>query len=354
MIRSGIMAALEIGPVDGVSILGGGTAFPARVLGNEDVLRNLPANERARSEEALRFAAQGIEQTLGLKTRAWTHLVGTPIDPREESTLDLAVPAARAALADAGVGAGDLSMIACFTSTPHRMTSTVAGAVGAALGAKCACVDTRAGCASGIFALATAALYQGSGAGPVLLVGTETFSKVVPPQSKMAAVSLGDGAGALVLGRRSSARLLSAFFETDGTLGKLISTDGSLPPTPEEIARGGYQLSGAPDELAQVIPGKYQTALRGALARARLNAADIDLFVPHQTSRELIRKISALIEMPLEKVFVNVDRHANIGAAGWIVALVEARAAGGCPPGTRLLLGAVGGGMSWGAAVLQC
>jgi 3-oxoacyl-[acyl-carrier-protein] synthase-3 len=354
MIPSQIMAGLEIGPIEGVGILGGGTAFPRRALSNADVLRSLPG-DRARSDEALQFAAEGLEQTLGVRERAWTHLPGTPLDPAsEENTLDLAIPAARAALTDAGVAASDLSLVACFTSTPHRMTSTVAGALGAALGARCACVDTRAGCASGLFALATAALYQQAGSGPALLVGTETFSKVIPPQSKQAAISLGDGAGALVLGRRDHGALLSAFFETDGTLGKLISTDGALPPTEAEMARGGYVLSGAPDELAQVIPGKYQLALRGALARARLTAADVDLFVPHQTSRELIRKICGLIDLPHQRAFVNVEKHANVGAAGWIAALAEARAAGLCPPGTRLLIGAVGGGMSWGAAVLRC
>ncbi|MCA1826473.1 MAG: 3-oxoacyl-ACP synthase III family protein [Myxococcales bacterium] len=346
------MAALEIGPIEEVCVLGGGTAFPARELSNEDVLRRM---ERVRSEEALQFTARGLEETLGVRARAWTHLVGEPLDPaNEENTLDLAIRAARAAIADAGVAAGDLSLIACTTSTPHRMTSTVAGALGAALGVRAACVDTRAGCAAGLFALATSALYQGAGAGPALLVGTETFSKVIPPQSKIAAISLGDGAGALVIGRRPGARLLSSFFETDGALGKLISSDGALPPTPDEIARGGYVLGGAPDELAAAIPGKYEIALRGALARAKLSARQIDLFVPHQTSRELIRKLSRMIGVPDERTFVNVDRHANVGAAGWFVALVEARAAGRCPPGTRVLLGAVGGGMSWGAAVLSC
>lgn len=353
MVRSRIMGALQVGPIDGVGILGGGAAFPRRALSNEDVLQ-LFAGDRARSDEALRFAAAGLEQTLGVKSRAWAHLPGTPLLPSEESALDLAIPAARAALADAGVAAADLSLLACFTSTPHRMTSTVAGALGAAIGARCACVDTRAGCAAGIFALTTAALALQAGNGPVLLVGAETFSKVIPPQSKMAALSLGDGAGALVLDRRPQGALLSAYFDTDGTLGKLISTDGALPPTESEIARGGYLLSGAPDELAQVIPGKYEIALRGALARARLSAAEVDLFVPHQTSRELIRKIGGLIGVPAERTFVNIEKHANVGAAGWIAALAEARAAGLCKPGARVLIGAVGGGMSWGAAVLRC
>lgn len=352
------MAAVQVGPIEGVAILGGGTAFPPRVRTNLDVLRDAPATGRARGradDDELRFMADGIEETIGLSERAWTHDVGQPLAPdREENTVDLAVRAARAALADAKLDASDLALIVCATSTPHRMSSTVAGAVGAALGAHAACMDTRAGCAGALFGLTTAALYLGAGAGPALVIGTETFSKVIPPAHRLARLSLGDGAGALVIGRREGARLVSAFLETDGALGHLITTDGSLPPTPEEIARGGYWLTGSPTELAEVVPSRYEAALRGALSRAGCGPAEIDLFVPHQTSRALVLELCRRLELPESRTFVNVHRHANIGSAGWIAALVEARAEGRCPPGTRLAVAAVGGGLSWAAAVLQC
>src|SRR5207302_3459732 len=104
------------------------------------------------------------------------------------------------------------------TSTPHRMTASVAAALGAALGAHAGCADVRAGCAGGILALGQAALAVAAGAGPALVVGAETFSKIVPPQSRTAALALGDGAAALIVGRRGGARLLSAAFQTDGAL----------------------------------------------------------------------------------------------------------------------------------------
>lgn len=347
------MAAVQLGPLDGIAILGAGSAFPALSLSNQEVLRNLP--EPPRSEEQLQFLAAGATQTMGLEHRNWAHRVGAPLDhATEETTLDLALRAARAALADAHLDPRDLSLILCATSTPHRMTATVSAPLGAALGATAACMDTRTGCSGGLFALTTAALYVAAGSGPALIVGAETFSKVIPPRHRGAQLALGDGAGALVVGRRDGARLLSAYLETDGSLGRLITTDGALPPTTAEIERGGYQLSGAPEELAQAVPARYQIALGAALLRAGLSGAQIDLFTPHQTSRELIAKVAAGAGIPLERTFVNVERHAAIGAAGWMVALGEARAAGRCPPGTRLAIAAVGGGMSWAAAVLQC
>ena len=347
------MPAVELGPIAGVAVLGGGTAFPGLELSNEDVLRGLP--NPPRSEEQLAFLAQGARQTLGFERRAWAHRVGAPLDPAsEETTLDLALRASRAALADAGVAAEDLSLVLCATSTPQRMTSTVAAPLGALLSARAACMDTRSGCSGGLFALTTGALYLAAGSGKVLVVGAETFSKIVPPQHRAAQLALGDGAAALVLGRREGASLLAAFLETDGALGRLITTDGALPPTAAEIARGGYQLSGIPEELGAVVPGKYAAAIVAALGRAGLQAAEVDLFVPHQTSRELIEKVAAGAGIPAARTFVNIGRHANIGAAGWMAALVEARAEGRCPPGTRLLLAAVGGGMSWAAAVLRC
>jgi 3-oxoacyl-[acyl-carrier-protein] synthase-3 len=228
------------------------------------------------------------------------------------------------------------------------MSSTLSAAVAQQLGATCAAMDTRTGCSGGLFALATGALYVAAGAGPVLLVGADTFSKVIPPQSKVAALSLGDGAGALVLGDRPGASLDAVFLKTDGGLGGLITTVGALPPTHEEIDRGGYVLSGAPEALTAVVPTKYAEAIGAVLNRARLAPSGLALFAPHQTSRTLIDKLSAELGRP--RTFFNVDRHANIGAAGWVVALVESM--GTLNRGDRLLTAAVGGGMSWGAAVM--
>jgi 3-oxoacyl-[acyl-carrier-protein] synthase-3 len=342
--------AFEIGPLDGISVLGGGSAFPALELTNEEVLRAFGLEG-----ERLRFVAHGARETMGVWKRAWAHRVGAPLaHGSENTTLDLAIRAGRSALADSGLDAGALSLVLVATSTPHRMTASVAAAVGSALGARAACADVRGGCSAGILAFAQASLAVAAGNGPALVIGAETFSKIVPPESRAAALALADGAAALVVGRRDGARLLAASFETDGALGRLISTDGAMPPTEAELTRGGYLLSGAPDELAATVPGKYESAISRALGRAGLGPDAIDLFAPHQTSSELIAKVAARAGIAHARVFSHVERHANIGAAGWLCALVEARAEGRCPPGARVLAASVGGGMSWGALVLQC
>jgi 3-oxoacyl-[acyl-carrier-protein] synthase-3 len=346
------------GSANDVGVLGAGCAFPAAELTNADVLRAIAPFTwpgRALDDEAIAFMAAGLAESMGVQRRAWAHRVGLPLDhATEPTTLDLAIAAGRRALEDAGVGAESLALVIVATSTPHRMTSTLSAQVGSALGASAACMDVRSGCSGGLFALSTAALHVAAGAGPALVIGTETFSKIIPPASKVAAMSLGDGAGALVVGKLPGAVVESVSLETDGRLGRLISTDGALPPTEAEIARGGYVLSGAPDELTAVVPEKYTIAIDAALGRAAMRAGAIDLFVPHQTSAALVRSVAARAGIAPERTVVNVARHANVGAAGWLVAFAEARAEGRAPRGARVLVAAVGGGMSWGAAILRC
>lgn len=341
------MSALTIGPIDDFGVLGAGTAFPSRVVANLEVLKALPpeawgSRARVPDDEMVQFAATALEQTLGVRERAWA---------TTETTLDLAKEAAARALADAKVSGVDLVLVA--SSTPHRWTSTLSAPLGAALGLSCPCMDVRTGCAAGMFALASAALFHQAGAQRVLLVGTETFSKVIPKASKMAAVSLGDGAGALVLGRVPGARLLGASMNTDGNLAGLVFTSGALPPTHEELDRGGYVLSGDAEGLRSAVPEKYVSAISAVLERARLTARDVDVYVPHQTSKDLIHEVCRRLEIPTERAFINLHRHANIGAAGWVVALAEARGEQRLKAGQRVLLASVGGGMSWAAAAWE-
>jgi 3-oxoacyl-[acyl-carrier-protein] synthase-3 len=337
--------------------LGAGTAFPKEELTNRDVLLALPKEawgRRAHAQaEELDFLADGMRKTMGVHRRGWVHRVGTPFSPDEPTSLDLATLAAKDALKSAGLSASDVQLVLCATSTPHRMTSSLAAPLGAALGVQAACVDLRGGCSTGLFGLGTAALMISAAQGPVLLVGADTFSKVIPPQSKVAALSLADGAGALVLGRKRGARLESLFFESDGTRGNLLTADGALPPTEAEIARGGYFLGGSPDEFVTVVPQKYLVAIEGALTHASLKTADIQHYVPHQPGIQVIHGVCQKLGIPLERAFVNVERHANVGAGGWLVALAEAQAEGRFKEGDLVLTASVGGGMSYGAAVLR-
>ena len=343
------------GAIDGVSLLGFGVSFPTRELDNEEVLRLLAPKlwpHRAPEDEQIRFMATSIQETLGVRRRTWAHEVGKPLDHSSElTTIDLATTAAKNALDDARLLPHEVKFVLCSTATPPRMTSTVSAIVGHRLGATgAACMDVRTGCSGGPFALATASALLQVGDGPALVVGTETFSKVIPPSHKIAAVSLGDGAGAVVI-KKGKGRLLGIALESDGAFGHLVTAEGALPPTHDEIDQGKYQLSGDPVELTRLVPERYVSAIKCALGAARPD--EVDLFVPHQTSVPLITDVATKIGLALERTFINVGAHANIGAAGWLVALAEAAAQGKIVDGTKLLIAAAGGGLSWGAVFLE-
>lgn len=349
--------ALDLGPIHGVRLAGAGTAFPQRSLSNLDVLTLLAPQlwpeQPVPDAERLAFMAQGIEQTLGVRTRAWSHVPGTPFDHQSEtSTLDLAIAASQQALLDANMQPAELGAIFCSTSTPARMTSTLSAVIGARLGSGAACMDLRTGCSAGLFALAQAALLVQHTQRPALVIGTETFSKVLPPAHKPAALTLADGAGAVILAPGSGS-LLAAALATDGTLAHLVSAPAGLPPRVEDVEAGGFYLHGSPEELMAELPGKYRDAIARVLERSGIPAADISRYVPHQTSPALIASVAASFGIPAERCFVNVASHANVGAAGWLCALAEARAEQALRPGERVLLAAVGGGMSWAAALLE-
>jgi 3-oxoacyl-[acyl-carrier-protein] synthase III len=348
------MPAARIGPIEGPTVLGAGTAFPPLELDNAQVLARIAERQgKTMSPERLAFAAKALESEYGLSRRAWCHQVGQPLDPEGELTsADLGERAARAALADAGIAPETVRVLLVATSSPHRMTSTVSAAVAARLGVQALCFDVRAGCAAGLFALSTAALYVAAGSGPALVIGSETFSKVIPPDYKDSVMSMADGAGALVLGQGEGA-LLSAFMETDGSLGHLVNTPGPMPPTAAAIEAGGYYLAGDPAGLKQAIPGAYLAAVEGALTHAGLSAEDVDAYVPHQVGRQVVEGVCAQVGFPLDKAWIAPERHANVGAAGWLVALAEARAEGFVTRGQRVALASVGGGMSWAGAVLR-
>lgn len=348
------MTTTCIGPVPGLHIAGMGTAFPPLVLDNAAVLADIAVRAgKAHNPARIAHAAEALQEELGLHRRAWTHRVGTPQQPGQELTaVDLGVQAARKALDASGLAPDAIGAVLVATSSPHRMTGTVSAAIAAALGLRCMAMDTRAGCASGLFALSTAALYVQAGVSAVLLIGAETFSKVVPPDVPAAVISLADGAAAMVLTAGESA-VLSAAMETDGAFGALVSTPGPMPPTVEAVLAGGYQLSGQPGELKQVIPLRYQDAVEKALDHAGLTVKDIDRYVPHQAGAPVIRAVCAAVGIPLERAWISSDRHGNVGAAGWMVALAEALEEGFAKPGHTVALAAVGGGMSWACVLLR-
>jgi 3-oxoacyl-[acyl-carrier-protein] synthase-3 len=343
------MPALRIAPQPGVRFLGGGTAYPDRVLDNEAVLRWL---EPDRDPRRLAFAAEGIEQTLGVRERAWARWPGDPSSDQTD-TVDLAVCAAQVALTDAGIAATDVDVMLIASSTPTRWTSTLSSSVGGRLGVRAMSFDVRSGCAGALFALATASMYLNNGASRVLVVGADTFSKAIPRGDKMSALLLADGAAAVVLGRGEGA-LLGGAMLSDGSLGHHVHTPGPLPPTHDAIDNQAYALHGDPDALVEAVPGLYAEVIEGALSRSGVQASTLDRYIPQQAGRPVIEAACQKLGLSLEQAYERVGRHGNTGAASALGALVEARADGFLQDGHHTLIAAVGGGMSAAALVWRC
>lgn len=342
------MPTLRQGPFPNVVIRGGATAFPSRTLDNADVLRWLDPD---RDPRRLAFAAEGLSQTLGVRTRAWARLPGDAGSDVSD-TARLATEAARDALSDAEVGADEVDVLIVATSTPPRWTSTVSSSVGGALGLRATAFDLRSGCAGALIALSTAAMYLQHGARNVLVVGADTFSKAIPANDRTSALLLGDGAAAVVIGRGAGA-LRGACTVSDGALGRLVHTPGALPPTPEDAATGAYALHGDPTGFADAVPALYAEVIAGVLDHSGLVVADVR-YVPHQAGRAVIHAVADRFGIPRDRTFEAVDRHANTGAASALTALVEARREGFVGPGDDVLLASVGGGMSAAALVWRC
>lgn len=343
-------------------IVGTAVAFPTTPNGtgartNRDIVAKHAAMGRRgpRTDDELDELAKAMGDTLGVETRHWAHELGEPFRDDEPTTVNLAVHAIERALAEARLGARELGAVICATSTPAKITGANAPQVAARLGVRCAAWDVRTGCSGGLLALHRACAVAASTGQPVAVTGADTFSKITPTANPLAALAFGDAAGAAIVvpdpGHAGGA--LSAAFASDGALGTLAAAPAPFPVTHERLDRDLYVLAGDPEELAQRSPALYAAIAHEALAAAALTTSDVDLFVPHQTSRPAIEHAATAIGIDLDDTVITVARHANCGTAGIYLALDDARAKGRFVRGRTVLFAALGGGLAWGAMVFR-
>jgi 3-oxoacyl-[acyl-carrier-protein] synthase-3 len=362
MNRGEIAGGRAFGPLLGVHITASAVGLPEpltlpdgrtlEALHNRDVFRLLLGN----SYEAV-LVAKGLspdwpEQSAGLRYRRWTHLIGTPPDHREETCVDLGVKAVRDLLIAEECEPEEIDLLLLATTTPHKTTTSSACAVAAELGIQAPCLDLKAGCSSGLFGLIQAALYVGAGFEKVLLVVSETPSKYANPRVQETVMGVGDAAVALLLEPGDQGQgILGALIGSDGQLGQLVQTPGLLPPTVAAIEAGQYYYHGQAAELKQAVPARYRDALRGALAQAGCEPADLDWFLPHQVNRSLTAGIAAEFGLePAQQIHV-IDRYGSTTAAGVLLALHHLRSDHAPEAGQLLALTTVGGGLSWGGLI---
>ena len=317
-------------------VTGCGGYLPEKVLTNKDLARMVDTSD------------EWIVQRTGIRER---HIAGDG-----EFTSHLATAAARIALDGAGMPASDLDLIVVATATPDETFPATATRVQNALGMRRgAAFDVQAVCSGFIYALNIAdnfiRLGQSSAA---LVIGAETFSRIVDWQDRSTCVLFGDGAGAVVLraeegaGTAADRGVLSNHLHSDGRHHDLLFVDGG----PSSTGTVGHLRMAGRDVFRHAV-SNLAAVMEEALAANGLTAEDVDWVVPHQANQRIIKSTSAKLDMPDEKVIVTVDHHANTSAASIPLALAEAVGDGRIKPGDLCLLEAMGGGFAWGASLVR-
>ncbi|HEX5409246.1 MAG TPA: beta-ketoacyl-ACP synthase III [Gemmatimonadaceae bacterium] len=321
-------------------IAGIGRSVPARVMTNYD------------------FAAIGIETSHDWIVER-TGIVQRHIAGEGESTCSMAADAARIAMRRAGVTADALDVIVLSTATPDRLLPATAVDVQAALGAsRAAAFDVGAACSGWLYGLTVAeGLIMNGSAETVLVAGSEKMSAIVDWTDRSTCVLFGDGAGAAILRRARNGRgILSSFLRSDGTLADLLYRPhgGASAPMSESVLMDhSHLVRMAGREVFKHAVRSMAEAADCALARAGLTGGDIDLLIPHQANIRIIESTARHADIPMEKVFVNVDRYGNTSSASIPISIDEAIEQGRIGPGSRVLLVAFGAGFTWASMVVR-
>ncbi|SDF01689.1 3-oxoacyl-[acyl-carrier-protein] synthase III [Salipiger thiooxidans] len=316
-------------------VAGVGHYLPERVVPNSEFEKTLDTSDewiRTRSGiERRHFAAEG------------------------QTTSELATRAALAALEDAGLAASDLDALIVATSTPDLTFPSAATMVQARLGMDQGfAFDVQAVCAGFVYALTNAnALIVSGAARRVMVIGAETFSRILDWNDRSTCVLFGDGAGALILeagtgeGTSDDRGVLSVDLHSDGRYRDLLYVDGGVSTN----SIGHLRMEGK--EVFRHAVGKLAATAEAAMEKAGLTGADIDWIVPHQANIRIIQGTAKKLGLPMEKVIVTVQDHGNTSAASIPMALSVGKAEGKIRRGELVVTEAIGGGLAWGAVVLR-
>lgn len=326
-------------PEPAIGIVGIGSEAPERVLSNHDLERMVETTD-----------AWIVERT-GIKTRR--------IADEKTTTSTLATTAAERALADAGIQGSEVDLIIVGTATPDMLFPSTACLVQSRIGAaRAAAFDLAAACSGFIYGLNVAAgMIRNGTHQTALVIGAETLTKIVDFTDRATCVLFGDAAGAAVVRRVEPGKgILASRIMSDGDLAEMLMLPGggSLHPTTHEtVDQGLHFIKMNGNNVFKAAVKSMADAVLGALEDAGLTADDVDLFVPHQANMRIIEATAKKLGMPMEKVFVNVDRYGNTSAASIPLALDEARRSGLLKPGDVASVVAFGAGFTWGSAVMR-
>ena len=315
-------------------ITGTGSALPANCVTNADLAAKVDTSD------------EWIVERTGIRQRY--------IADDSETTSSLATVAARNALDAAGIDAGEIGLIVLATATPDHTFPATATQVQAALGCGGGVAfDVQAVCLGFLYALATAdSLLRTGMAGKALVIGSETFSRILDWDDRTTCVLFGDGAGAVVLEAQDVAEdgpgILASRLHADGQHKDMLFVDGG-PSTTGTV--GKLRMKGR--EVFRHAVVNLADVLKEVLDETGKCAADIDWVVPHQANARILDATARKLELPAEKIVVTVDRHANTSAASVPLALDTAMRDGRIQPGDLVMFEAMGGGFTWGASLVR-
>ena len=313
------------------TVAGVGSALPKRKVSNAELAKEVDTSD------------EWIVARTGIRSR---YIAG-----EGETTASLATDAARAALEDAGIDPTEVDLIVLATATPDQTFPSSATKVQAALGINdCVAFDVHAVCTGFLYAVSVADAMIRAGTGrTALVIGAETFSRILDWEDRTTCVLFGDGAGALVLRAEEGERgILATKLHADGRHNDLLFVDGG-PSTTGTV--GKLRMKGR--EVFRHAVVNLADVLNEVLTATGLEAEEVDWVVPHQANARILDATAKKLGLPSEKVVVTVDRHANTSAASVPLALDTAVKDGRIKRGDIVVLEAMGGGFTWGAAVLR-
>jgi 3-oxoacyl-[acyl-carrier-protein] synthase-3 len=312
-------------------VAGVGSALPKRKVTNDELAATVDTSD------------EWIVERTGISSRY--------IAADGETTGTLALDAARRALDHAGLSAKDVDLIVLATATPDQTFPSTATKVQAALGINdCIAFDVHAVCTGFLYALSVAdSMLRSGNASKALVIGAETFSRILDWEDRATCVLFGDGAGALVLSAEETENgILSTKLHADGRHNDLLFVDGG-PSTTGTV--GKLRMKGR--EVFRHAVVNLADVLNEVLSDAGLTAAEVDWVVPHQANARILDATAKKLGLPPEKVVVTVDQHANTSAASVPLAFDTAVRDGRIKRGDVVVLEAMGGGFTWGAAALR-
>lgn len=312
-------------------IVGIGHYLPERVLLNAELEKTLDTND------------QWIRERTGITQR---HIAADG-----EFTSDLAAKAAQAALKDAGISAEQLDLILVATTTPDETFPATAVRVQQKIGAAGAAMDIAAACSGFVYALSLAdGMIKTGQAQTVLVIGAETYSRIVDWEDRGTCILFGDGAGAVVLqaGEDSQRGVLQSVIYSDGRQADILKTTGGVSTTG---LSGSVYMQGR--DVFRHAVAKMGAALVEALEKANLTLLDVDWLIPHQANARIITTMAEKYDIPAEKLVMTMDRHANTSAASIPLAMAVAKQEGKLKPGNILACPALGAGLTWGCSIIR-